>query len=586
MIPERKRSLDWQPWAAVLLFLGVLGAIAILGHHRNDALGAHTAATGLPLTAQQRSVEFQAADLTFEVFPDKEAIRGHSVLTLKVLRPIRTIQFDLDRNLPIKAIAVGGQLLDQARWSNPDGRANVALPRAFNAGETLSLAIDYGGHPHVAKRAPWDGGFVWSHTPDGKPWVATAVEGEGCDLFWPCFDNSLVEVGTVDLHIVVPKGLVAPSNGRLLGVRELADGRRQFDWRTHHPNNYAIALNIAPYKQLSGSYRSRFGNIIPLDYWYLPGEDKQAKALFAEFAPTLDFFENTIGPYPFGDEKVGVVETPHLGMEHQTINAYGNAYKQAPEGFDWLFQHEFSHEWFGNQLTNRDWDDMWLHEGFGTYMQPLYSQYRLGQMPYDSWMWKIRATLRNKYPVVSGHHRLEEEVYQDTTGPGLDIYNKGAWVLHTLRGLIGDEPFFRATRRLVYGRPDPKPGNFQPRFGSTDEFVALASAESGRDLRWFFNAYLHQARLPRLMGQRSGNTLYLQWRTPGGIPFPMPLEVSLDGKLVTVPMTGGHGSVPLPGPDTHTIIDPAGKVLRQSNDMDRFAAWDKADKADKAKKQQ
>ncbi|MDP9163968.1 MAG: M1 family peptidase, partial [Pseudomonadota bacterium] len=284
-------------------------------------------------------------------------------------------------------------------------------------------------------------------------------------------------------------------------------------------------------------------------------------------------------PYPFGAEKVGVVETPHLGMEHQTINAYGNAYKQAPEGFDWLFQHEFSHEWFGNQLTNRDWDDMWLHEGFGTYMQPLYAEWRGGRMAYDAWLWKIRGTIMNRHAIVTGTHRTEEQVYDKTTGPGLDIYNKGAWILHSLRGLIGDEAFFRSVRRLVYGRPDPAPGNFAPRFGSTDEFVAIASQESKRDLSWFFDVYLRHARLPLLDQHRAGGTLSLQWRTPGGLPFPMPVEVSVDGQLQTLAMSGGKGQLTLPSPQAHVIIDPNAKILRQSDDMDRFRDWTEADKA-------
>ena len=226
------------------------------------------------------------------------------------------------------------------------------------------MRIRYAGTPHVAVRAPWDGGFcLVEGRRGGAAWIATAVQGEGCDLFWPCFDNSVVEIDTVDLHITVPQGLAAPSNGKLIGKTDNADGTATWNWRTRHPNNYAIALNIAPYESLSADYHSRFGNSFPMTYWYLPGEEAQAKGLFAEFAPTLDFFESTIGPYPFGDEKMGVVETPHLGMEHQTINAYGNGYKKTAEGYDWLFHHEFSHEWFGNQLTNENWDDMWLHEG-------------------------------------------------------------------------------------------------------------------------------------------------------------------------------------------------------------------------------
>ncbi len=555
--------------------LGVLALQRWLATH--DELGTRTAATGLPLTREQKSVEFRTADLSFEVFPDSQAISGHALLGFAVRQPITKLQFDLDPELPISAIAADGHPLDAAAWHNADGQVSVTLPATKRAGDALSLAIDYAGHPHVAKRAPWEGGFVWSHTPAGKPWVATAVEGEGCDLFWPCFDNSLVEVGTVALHITVPPGLAAPANGRLTGIRHLADGRTTFDWVTHNPNNYAIALDVAPYSHLHGEALSRFGNRVPLDYWYL-GERDKAKKLFAEFAPTLAFFEANIGPYPFAAEKLGVVQTPHLGMEHQTINAYGNAYKPAPEGYDWLFHHEFSHEWFGNQVTNRDWDDMWLHEGFGTYMQPLYARWIGGEMPYHATLWTERVKIANKFPIVSGHHQTESTVYDPKTGPGGDIYVKGSWVLHTLRGLIGDEAFFRATRRLVYGRPDPRPGNFTTRLSSTDEFVALAGEESRRDLKWFFDVYLRRAPLPRLVDRRDGNRVTLQWRTPGGLPFPMPVEVRVGDAIQTVAMTGGHGEVALPSPATHYILDPDSKLLRQNDAIDRFRDWTTAQK--------
>jgi hypothetical protein len=172
----------------------------------------------------------------------------------------------------------------------------------------------------------------------------------------------------------------------------------------------------------------------------------------------LDFFESTIGPYPFGDEKMGVVETPHKGMEHQTINAYGNKYAKTAYGYDELLQHEFAHEWFGNQLTNANWDDMWLHEGLGSYMQPLYMQYLRGDQEYFASLMQQRAMIENKAPIVSGKPRLEEDVYDDKRGgPGQDIYNKGSLVMHTLRGLIGDDAFFRACARSLR-HPRPAPG--------------------------------------------------------------------------------------------------------------------------------
>ena len=569
-------SRAWiAPVAAVVLIGGGLYALKDRGA-KHGGLSERTEGTGAPLTREQQSVDFTKADLSFEVFPNRKSINGHAVLNFAVKQPIQRIQFDLDENLPIRALAVDGAPLSSREWRNAGGLVTVDLPVAKQAGDKLQLTVDYAGKPHVAKKAPWDGGFVWSRTKDGQPWIATAVQGEGCDLFWPCFDNSLVEIGQVDLHITVPKGLVAPANGKLVGVREHSDGRRTYDWRTMKPNNYAISLNIGPYKRLTQQHRSRFGNMVEIDYWYLPGEDDKAKKLFAEFAPTLDFFERAIGPYAFANEKLGVVETPHLGMEHQTINAYGNAYKPAPEGYDWLFNHEFAHEWFGNQLTNRDWDDMWLHEGFGSYMQPLYLQSMVGDLAAKNWLFKNRQGIQNKFPIVSGKHRLEHEVYDPATGPGGDIYSKGAWILRTLRWLTGDEPFFRATRRLVYGRPDPAPGNFQPRFGSTNEYVALVNQESGRNLTWFFNAYLRHARLPKLVEHRQGNVLHLQWQTPKGIPFPMPLDLEVDGKRIRVPMDKGRATVQLPAADSLVTIDPDDFVLRQNDAIDAYRDWNAA----------
>jgi aminopeptidase N len=568
--PAQRRNLDWQPWAILgVLILGL--AIIIWRVHRPvPKLAERTAETGLPLTREQRSVDFETADLTFEIKPEQRKIQGRAVLGFLVTRAVAKLQFDLDPELPISSIAIDGDVLSGESWNNDGGLVTVLLPVPRGPGDRLSITVSYGGHPHVAKRAPWDGGFVWAHTKDGRPWVATAVEGEGCDLFWPCFDNSLVEVGTVTQHIIVPKGLSAPSNGRLLGVDRLSDGRTRWNWRASHPNNYAVAIDVGPFRLAQRMYQSRYGNGFPVEYWYLPGEEKKAAALLDQMVQTVRFFEATIGPYPWGEEKVGVVETPHLGMEHQTINAYGNAYKADPQGYDWLFNHEFSHEWFGNQLTNADWDDMWLHEGFATYMQPVTLEWLNGRMAYDAALFKERQQIANKHPIVSGRHQTEEAVNDPTKGPGTDIYYKASWMLHTLRNLIGDDAFWRSTRRLVYGRPDPKPGNFQPRFGSTNEFIAIVNQEAHRNLNWFFDVYLRQATLPRLVTSRTGSTLFLQWKTPKGLPFPMPVDVLVDGKLQTVSMGSGHGTLQLPSDDSLVTVDPDSKILRQSDAMDRF----------------
>ena len=547
-------------------------------------LTAQTQRSGGAIAPDQARLGFDSADLAFEVLPEQQALRGVATLRFTARAPLDRLALDLDRNLPVDAIAIDGTDLPRAAWSNPEGRLVVTLPRRVATGARVTARISYGGTPHVARNAPWDDGMVWSKTPDGRTWFATTAEGYGCDLFWPCLDFPTGEPGMVTLHITVPKGLKAPSNGRLLGVDTLLDGRTTWHWRVAHPNTYAVALNVGPYEQLSGTYRSRYGNRIPLFYWYLPGEEARARGLFAEFAPALDFFEREIGPYPFGGEKVGVVETPHKGMEHQTINAYGNGYAKAPEGFDWLFQHEFAHEWFGNQLTARDWDDYWLHEGYGTYMQPLYGRWREGEARYATMLADERGKIANLRPIVSGQVRTEEEVYETEPtkswggGPGQDIYYKASWMLHTLRWAIGDRAFRDVTRLAVYGRLDPRPGNFSPRYGSTAEYQRFVRRVTGKDYGWFFDVYLRETALPELIETRTGTRLALRWQAPGGRAFPLPVEVSIDGRRVRLAMVDGVGAVAVPR-RAHVVIDPDARILRRSAAIEEYRAWQSANRA-------
>ncbi|TAA46454.1 M1 family metallopeptidase [Pseudoxanthomonas winnipegensis] len=546
-------------------------ALACVSQAHGAELSPVTKQTGLPRTPEQLAVSFEHADLGFKVIPDQRRIEGDATLTFKAISPLQALVVDLDPEYAVSRVEVDGKPVAREVWQNPEGRMRVTLPRQVPAGASVKLRVVYAGQPHVAKRAPWDGGFVWATAPTGEPWVASAIQGEGCDLLWPCIDHPQGEPALVDEHITVPAPLVAPGNGVFVGMQE-RNGWRTYHWRAKNPDTYAIALDVGPYEQLSGSYRSRYGNTIPLAYWYLKGDkDAQAKALFDELPKMLDFFESQIGPYPFGDEKVGVVQTPHLGMEHQTINAYGNDYKKDKYGYDWLMQHEFSHEWFGNQLTNADWDDMWLHEGFGSYMQPLYLQYLRGEMDYHAALLDQRAAVTNRVPIVSGKSQTEEAVYNREHGAGLDIYYKGSLMLHTLRSLIGDEAFFTSIRLAVYGSAHPRPGHFKPRYVSTRDYIDIVNKVTGKDYGWFFDVYLYRAALPELIAQRDAGGLSLRWKTPDDLPFPMPVDVRIgptSGRTVTVPMTDGRGHVALQDNDLYTL-DPQSKLLREEP---RFAA--------------
>ncbi|RYE02599.1 MAG: M1 family peptidase [Sphingomonadales bacterium] len=533
-----------------------------------------TTSSGGPLDPAQVKVRLNTVDLKLEVLPDTQSIKGVATLKLTAKAATDTLVIDLDKNLPVSAVSIDGKALKAGSWSNPEGRMTIRLGKTVGAGKNVTATITYGGTPHIAVRPPWDGGWTWSKTPDGKPWVATSVQMEGCDLIWPCIDYPTYEPDSIDLHITVPAGLKAPSNGVLQSVDKLPDGRTTWNWKARNPTLYGVAINVGPYEEISGNYKSRFGNTIPMHFWYLPGPglEEKAKTLFAEFAPTLDFFEEMIGPYPFADQKLGVVETPHKGMEHQSINAYGNKYAKTPWGYDDLFQHEFAHEWFANQLTVSNWDDFWLHEGTGTYMQPLYSEWRSGKGAYTAAMIQSRAGIRAKAPIVTGTPQSAEDVYESPSGRGGDIYTKGSWTLHTLRGLIGDKAFFEALRLSIYGRSDPKPGNFKPVYRTTPEFIAYVNQVTGKDYQWFFDVYLYSGAVPDLVETRSGENLTLTWKTEGNKPFPMPVEVQIGDKVQTVEMPGGTATIQVPA-GAHVTLDPWSKILRRSADIEAFQAY-------------
>lgn len=514
--------------------------------------------SGGQVASLQQGLTVEHADLTFAFDFDNKILMGTTTLTLKGEGSRSAFSVDLDSVFTVNSVAVNGESLAASQYRNVGGElqitptSDIALP--------LTVTISYEGQPRIPVRAPWDGGVMWEKTPDGANWLATAVQGEGCDLFWPCIDQPHGEPNQTDLHIQVPKPLVAASNGVLVDVTDNGD-TRTYHWQTRSAHNtYGIALNIAPYEKLETTYSSIYGNTYPIVYYHLPGNEQQAKVLFDEIPTMLTFFERMIGPYPFGNEKVGVAQTPHLGMEHQTINAYGNEYKKDEFGFDWLLQHEFAHEYFGNQVTNDNWDHMWIHEGLGSYMQPLFAQYLSGDVAYMTYLNNQRKGLINTHPIVSNKLMEVEQVYERGVGPALDIYYKGSWIMHTLRNLIGDDAFFSAVRELVYGTDQPKPGNFTTIYRNTQDFIEIVNRRTGKDLSWFFDVYLYQPKLPKLVETRTEDSVTFSWNTPQNLPFPMPLEVSVNGEVQVLDITSPNTITVTPF--DVVIADPNSKVLR------------------------
>jgi aminopeptidase N len=531
-------------------------------------LGARPTDSGGPLMPEQAAYDVKHYDLSVRVNPAEQSISGTLTARALILKPLDKFVLDLDMPLEVSAVT----LLSRAKplpltFERKGGKIWIDFPYTKKPGETVEVEVKYAGKPRVAPRPPWVGGFIWKQTADGQPWIATAVQNDGADVWWPVKDHPSDKPETMSLHFTAPKPLVVAANGRLQSVNDNADGTRTYNWFVSQPiSNYCVAFNAAPYELIEDAAPSVAGGTIPIQFYVLPQSAAKGRSLVELTKKYLKFFEEYLGPYPFRADKIGLVETPHLGMEHQSIIAYGNEFKYDENGDDWLLFHEFGHEWWANLVTGRDWNDFWIHEGFQSFMDTLWVEKTKGREAYFKAMAARVRNLRNVKPVAPREPRTTVEMYllpPDYVRSDGDIYGKGALILHALRFYLGDEAFFKSLRRMAYPTPamEKITDGKQTRLVTTDEFMQIAKKQSGKKLGWFFELYLRQPALPKLVTETQPNQLVLRWETPHNLPFPMPVEVKIGDDIKRVEMPEGRATLPLPA-DAKFAVDPHGWVLK------------------------
>lgn len=504
-----------------------------------------------------------------DILIDEKAISGSGTITFRTRAPLKILELDLDGLLTVDGVTdASGELT----FRHDESKLFVDLREQIAIGELQTVTIDYHGQPRTAIRAPWDGGFVWETTSTGEPWIATALQGEGCDLWWPCKDHPDGEPASMDLYFTVPEGLTAVSNGVLV-ESSTSNGRRTFHWKTSVPTNtYGIALNIGPFVLIEDTYTSVNSTEIPVKFWALQENEEVAREFFErEFFDTVEFFESALGPYPWGQEKLGVVETPHYGMEHQTVIAYGRNYARNTYGFDYILNHELAHEWFGNLMTHKTPSDLWLHEGFGSFMQPEYTRRHSGEAAYHALHYQQDLRINACNPMAPREYMTLTQLYFDDeggVGPAGDVYGKGSAVLRSLEYVIGEDALWRSIRRLLYDSAEPwlLEAPIEPRYRTTDDFVAIANEEAGSDLAWFFELYVRRGPLPNAVMTENNGDLILEWQVVDDLDFPMPLPISVDGKMARVEFSDNRAT--LKGISAkQVLIDPLRQILRKTEEV-------------------
>jgi aminopeptidase N len=460
-------------------------------------------------------------DLHVRVDPADSTIRGQNAIVYRVLAPHDEMQIDLRAPLEVDSIVQRGRVLTYRR----DGDAlfvTIVAPQAVGQRDTIS--VYYHGRPRVAKRAPWDGGFVWTRDSLGHTWIATANEGIGASVWWPTKELRADEPDSQRIAITVPNAIVDVSNGRLRGTLLNADGTRTFEWFVTSPiNNYDVAVNAGDYAHLADTYEGEKGKLT-LDFWPLAYHADTARKQFEQVKPMLECFEHWFGPYPWYADGYKLVETPHLGMEHQSAVAYGNHYKNGYSGrdlsgtgwgmkWDFIVVHESGHEWFGNSITAQDPADMWVQEGFTNYAEGLYTECQSGKRAGAEYIIGSRRNIRNDRPIVAAFG-VEQE------GSG-DMYYKTGSMLHMIRQVVDDDAKWREILRGLNS-------TFYHRTVTGAEIRAYINRRAGIDFNPVFAQYLMTTRIPTLEYVLTDSIVRYRWTNvvPG---FAMPVRVNVGG---------------------------------------------------------
>ncbi len=429
--------------------------------------------------------------LDIKVDPEKKYISGHNTIQYTVLKSHSIIQIDLQAPLVITKVTQDSIILPVESV----GSAHfISLAETQNVGDINYLKVHYEGHPQEAKNAPWDGGVSWKKDPNGNHFIATSCQGIGASIWWPNKDHMYDEVDSMHISVNIPKNLTNISNGRLLDLEQHNDDTVTSHWFVSNPiNNYGVNINIGDYAHFSEVFNGEKG-ALDLDYYVLKDNLKKAKLHFKDAPKMMSAFEFWLGPYPFYEDGFKLVEVPYLGMEHQSSITYGNQYLKGYLGndlsktgwglkFDFIIIHEAGHEWFANNITYRDIADMWIHEGFTAYIESLYLEYHFGKKAGNEYAVGKGQVIRNDKPII-GHYNVNNE-------GSSDMYNKGAFMLHTLRQLIGNDEKWRNILRGLNT-------TFYHQTVTTKEIEEYLSKTSQINLTAFFNQYLRDVRIPTI----------------------------------------------------------------------------------------
>ncbi len=545
-----KKFLKWAGIVigAIILIIVVLIAYVLISH---DRYGFYP--SGGVLSENQAQYDVLYYDLNLEIFAEDQCIAGYNIIKIRALSDsLSHIDIDLIDNFDVSGITL--LPATELNFTHNDDLIRAELNNPPAKGSVIDLKIEYAGQPVEALMPPWIGGFNWSKDSLDYHWIGVSCQGEGGKIWFPCKDHPSDRPDSVALSITIPESYYCAANGMLDIVSVPRNGFKTFHWKTRYPiNNYNININIGNYKIIEETYETMDGQMMPVIFYYLPQSEDGAQAHLEMAVDMLYTYRKFYGEYPFTEEKFAIVHTDYLGMEHQTINAYGNNYEYRTfydHAYDLLMLHEMGHEWWGNKVTIKDWADFWIHEGICTYGEALYHLDKSGDSAYHDYMDKIRKRVRNRNPIIPKRNATSQESYSG------DIYAKGACLMHSLRFLLGDSLFFNTLKTLAIDS-----AYTYDRFVTTADFIHLIEAKSQKDYSAYIKSFLYTTNLPQVQVDSLGANQY-EVSIPNIVEYTLPMAITLSDTIIVKNL----GSEPLMVESAMPpVVDAKNWFLKQRN---------------------
>lgn len=483
-----------------------------IGHAKEDTLKGS-------ITQYRKFWDVKKYKITVEPNFEKKYLEGTNEIFYEFTENISNPVFQIDLQQPMNYEILNG--------ANQSVREKdfifISKKGNFKKGQKGSFTFRFFGNPIIAKNAPWDGGWVFTKDSKGNPWASVAQEGNGVSLWLPVKDIWSDEPDEgIEMKIITPQDLVGVGNGRLVKIQNERNNKKSYTWKVINPiNDYSIVPTIGKLVNFKDQYHGEKGNL-DLDYWVLEENLDKAKLHFPKnVQPMLKAFEYWFGPYPFYEDSYKLVETPYLGMEHQSNVAYGNHYLNGYLGrdlsgtgvglnWDFIIVHESGHEWYANNITAKERADMWIHESFTAYSETLFTERFMDKASADKYVQGTRLNILNDKPII-GKYGIAEE------GSG-DMYYKGANMIHTIRQVINDDEKFRQILRGMNKE-------FYHQTVTTQQIEHYISEKSGFDFSSVFDLYLRTTKIPKLEYQQNGNILKFRY-TNVNDHFNLPIRIN------------------------------------------------------------